>query len=259
MNSLILILQEITDKIFNEGFAWLSTIIGIILSFKLVTRILMQKGKIYKDIYGNLNKCMRYTHKPLGIILVITGLVHGIFSSEDVLSLNLGTMCWILSILTGISYMIRKSLSKQSNWIKYHRILTILFILTLGLHIIDVKFIKIGELNKPKNTEIINNDIYGDLSKYKFKDGNYEGVADGYGPNLTVSVEVKSNKIENIKIISHNEDGTRHYARAMDEIPQAITDTQNADVDVVSGATYTSKGIICAVKDALSNAIINQK
>ncbi|MGL5643144.1 MAG: FMN-binding protein, partial [Paraclostridium sp.] len=70
---------------------------------------------------------------------------------------------------------------------------------------------------------------------------------------------VQANKIENIKIISHNEDGIRHYGSAMERIPQAITDSQNTDVDVVSGATYTSKGIMNAVQDALSKAVINQK
>ena len=42
----------------------------------------------------------------------------------------------------------------------------------------------------------------------------------------------------------------------MDVIPSEIINEQSLDVDIVSGATYTSNGIINAVKDALSKALI---
>lgn len=41
---------------------------------------------------------------------------------------------------------------------------------------------------------------------------------------------------------------------AIEEIPSKIIAIQSTSVDVVSGATYTSKGIINAVSDALSKA-----
>ena len=38
---------------------------------------------------------------------------------------------------------------------------------------------------------------------------------------------------------------------AMEKVPAEIVEAQSADVDVVTGATFTSKGIMAAVKNAL--------
>ena len=102
---------------------------------------------------------MRITHKLIGVALVITGLVHGIFSGEPVISLNTGTICWVVSILMCLNWMTRKLLIKQGNWNKYHRILTVIFLLTLGLHLIHIKIFdnRISEImmgNKYKNTTV---------------------------------------------------------------------------------------------------------
>lgn len=42
----------------------------------------------------------------------------------------------------------------------------------------------------------------------------------------------------------------------MEMIPNEIIQNQSLEVDAVSGATYTSNGIVNAVKDALKQAII---
>lgn len=86
-----------------------------------------------------------------------------------------------------------------------------------------------------------------------YKDGTYTGTANGYRPGLTVSVTVKSNKITNIEITQIN-DTPRFYQRPISVIPDEIIQKQSADVDTVSGATYTSEGIINAVKAALAQA-----
>ena len=120
--------MPIIFKIFNEGFAWLSFILGLTLASTFIIRICIQKN----------TKCMKSIEKILGILLILTGTIHGIFSGGLVTSLT-GTICWIVSILIGLNYISRKLLKKQGNWIKYHRILTILFLLTLVLHLVDVK------------------------------------------------------------------------------------------------------------------------
>ena len=260
--------DELLNKFLNEGFAWLSALLGGILALKYVARQCLIKSKENKEFFKQLNKYMRKTHIYMGIALIITGVIHGYFSSDDVLSLNLGTLCWIMSILLGISYAIRKSLSKPAKWMKYHRVLTILFLLTLGLHLIDIKIYNFSRLINNRNVEehfdrdedesnnnVNISEISGDFSNYTFKDGTYEGVAEGYGGPLTVSVTVKNNKITDVLVVSHNEKGEHHYGRAMEMVPQEIVDEQSADVDIVSGATYTSNGIINAVKDALMKAV----
>ena len=91
----------------------------------------------------------------------------------------------------------------------------------------------------------------------KLKDGTYEGEATGYKPGLTVSVTIKDNVISSIKITDHNEENSRYYAKAMDTVPGEIIDNQSLDVDAVTGATFTSIGIINAVNDALLKAVIS--
>jgi len=89
-----------------------------------------------------------------------------------------------------------------------------------------------------------------DVSSGKYSDGTYEGEASGYGPNLKVQVTVSSGKISDIEIVSHNET-PGFYERAFETVPSDIIQKQSTDVDTVSGATYSSVGIINAVTDAL--------
>ncbi len=84
-------------------------------------------------------------------------------------------------------------------------------------------------------------------------DGTYEGTGEGlFGP-IQVSVEVQGGKITEIKVLDHSEsDGIADPA--ISGIPKAIVEKQSLDVDAVSGATFTSDGIIEAVKNALQGA-----
>jgi len=88
-----------------------------------------------------------------------------------------------------------------------------------------------------------------------YKDGTYTGTANGYKPGLTVSVTVSGGKISDIQITSHHE-SKGFYERPFQTVPQEIIEEQSTDVDAVSGATRTSKGIMTAVDNALKNAKI---
>jgi len=89
------------------------------------------------------------------------------------------------------------------------------------------------------------------------EDGTYTGVADGYGPDLTVSVTVSDNQITEVTVVSHNENNVKYYGRAIDAVPTEIVANQTPYVDAVSGATYTSNGIMNAVVDALRQGLIS--
>ena len=82
-------------------------------------------------------------------------------------------------------------------------------------------------------------------------DGVYEGTGAGLNGAIKVSVTVSGGKITDVTVVEHSETaGISDPAIA--QIPAAIVEAQSADVDIVSGATYTSKGIIEAVKNALN-------
>lgn len=95
-----------------------------------------------------------------------------------------------------------------------------------------------------------------DTTSSNLKDGTYTGVADGYSPELKVEVTVSDKKISDIQIVSHNET-PGFYETAFEQVPSEIINKQNTDVDTVSGATYSSNGIINAVEEALVDAKIS--
>lgn len=93
-----------------------------------------------------------------------------------------------------------------------------------------------------------------DISDMNLADGAYEGTAKGFGGAINVKVEVKDGKVVNIEILEHGE--TESIAGpALEEIPESIIDAQSVEIDNVSGATVSSKGIKAAVMDALSKAV----
>ena len=101
-------------------------------------------------------------------------------------------------------------------------------------------------------TSVISSSIKSPSEKYK--DGTYIGTGIGFSGGTTkISVTISTGKIANIETIS-NEDTPNFYDRAKDLIPNEIISAQSTSVDTVSGATYSSKGIISAVQDALSQA-----
>ena len=88
-----------------------------------------------------------------------------------------------------------------------------------------------------------------------YKDGTYYGSGTGFGGPLKVMVEISGGKIASIQIVE-NSDGSDYISKAASLIDLIIA-TQSTNVDTVSGATYSSVGIIQAVRDALSQAAVN--
>ena len=82
------------------------------------------------------------------------------------------------------------------------------------------------------------------------KDGTYKGSANGYGGKVTVNVTVSKKTMTAIDIVSAPGETDSFFNRAKGVIDEMLT-AQSTDVDVVSGATYSSNGIIGAVKNAL--------
>lgn len=88
-----------------------------------------------------------------------------------------------------------------------------------------------------------------------YNDGTYEGSGIGFrGGTTTVSITIKNDVITGINTIS-SQDDPPYYDSASESIISQILDSQSTDVDVVSGATFSSKGIIEAVSNALNKAL----
>ena len=83
--------------------------------------------------------------------------------------------------------------------------------------------------------------------------GTYTGVGAGKNGDITVEVIFSADKIERITVVSHSETPSLSDA-AIANIPTQIVEAQSLGVDAVSGATYTSNGIVDAVADAVKQA-----
>lgn len=85
-----------------------------------------------------------------------------------------------------------------------------------------------------------------------YNEGVYYGTAEGYNGDITVAIVIQENTLKAVLVIGEEDDDT-FFNRAMDVVTQMMK-KQSTEVDTVSGATYSSKGLIQAVKNALEEA-----
>lgn len=83
--------------------------------------------------------------------------------------------------------------------------------------------------------------------------GTYEGEAIGRNGPVKVQVTVAKDRIESIRVVSHNESAGLSDA-PINTLPKTIVDKQSLAVDVFSGATFSSKAVMGAVENALKKA-----
>ena len=87
-----------------------------------------------------------------------------------------------------------------------------------------------------------------------YNDGTYQGSGTGFrGGTTTVSVTIRNDQITAVNVISTDDD-QQFFDAAYSTVADEIISTQSAQVDAVSGATYSSNGIMTAVADALFKA-----
>ena len=87
---------------------------------------------------------------------------------------------------------------------------------------------------------------------FPYADGTYYGIGEGYVSDITVAVEIKGKTIRSISIVEH-EDDAAFMTRAV-KILDNVVANQTTEVDVISGATFSSEGILEAINNALKEA-----
>lgn len=97
-----------------------------------------------------------------------------------------------------------------------------------------------------------------EVPKDGYKDGTYQGSGTGFGGTITVQVTVSGGKITEIDIISASGETGSYLSNATGVISRILS-SQSPNVDAVSGATYSSNGIIQAVQNALGKAANSKK
>lgn len=91
-----------------------------------------------------------------------------------------------------------------------------------------------------------------------YKDGTYTGsTADAYYGNVQVQATISGGKITNVKFLQYPDThSTSVYInqQAMPYLQQEAIKAQNAHVNIISGATYTSQAFAQSLNSALSQA-----
>ena len=86
-----------------------------------------------------------------------------------------------------------------------------------------------------------------------YKDGTYTGEAEGYGGTIQVEVTLTGDEITSINVVSAPGEDSAYLSQA-ESVIDSILSAQSTDVDTVSGATFSSTGILNAVDAALGKA-----
>ena len=86
-----------------------------------------------------------------------------------------------------------------------------------------------------------------------YKNGTYIGEGQGFGGTITVEVTLQDDEITDIQVASAPGEDSAYLSQGKGVISSILSE-QSTDVDTVSGATFSSTGIINAVNDALGKA-----
>ena len=108
-----------------------------------------------------------------------------------------------------------------------------------------------GNLAREKTADSVKKTAENDAGG-NFQNGIYTGTGEGYRGKVTVTVKVADGKITELVLDDYADDKS-YMERAKNRIFQEMISRQNTDVDAVSGATYSSNGLIEAVNKALGN------
>ncbi|HPF16585.1 MAG TPA: FMN-binding protein [Thermotogota bacterium] len=95
------------------------------------------------------------------------------------------------------------------------------------------------------------------LNKVNFshlKDGTYKGFYEGgmykWREN-EIQVKVEDGQVTNIQVLQHKENRPKEFT---DKLFNQVIESQSLQVDIITGATLTSKAYLQGVENALKNA-----
>lgn len=91
------------------------------------------------------------------------------------------------------------------------------------------------------------------VRKNRYQDGVYEGSGDGFGGKIKVRVTVEGHSIQEVEVLSANNE-TPEYLESAKKLLRDFVAAQSSEVDVVTGATLSSEGIIIGVREALEKS-----
>lgn len=93
----------------------------------------------------------------------------------------------------------------------------------------------------------------GAFAEGPYTDGEYSASAQGFGGEVSVTVRVENGVITDVTAVGENET-LGVGSRAIEMLPERILAAQSADVDGVSGCTFSSTAVKAAAQEAIAQA-----
>ena len=112
---------------------------------------------------------------------------------------------------------------------------------------------KAAENQSDADSEADSSDEAEESEDLAYKNGTYTGDGQGFGGNIQVQVTLENDTITDIQVVSAPGEDSAYLSQGQGVI-STILAAQSTDVDTISGATFSSTGIINAVNDALGKA-----
>lgn len=112
---------------------------------------------------------------------------------------------------------------------------------------------KAAENQADADSEADSSDEAEESEDLAYKNGTYTGDGQGFGGNIQVQVTLENDTITDIQVVSAPGEDSAYLSQGKGVI-STILAAQSTDVDTISGATFSSTGIINAVNDALGKA-----
>lgn len=117
----------------------------------------------------------------------------------------------------------------------------------------DIKIEGVSEKRKAEDSSIQITPEPANEQKSKYQDGIYQGSGKGFGGAVKVELEIQDGKITSAKVLSAKTE-TKQFLKKAETLLQDVIEKQEGEVDAVSGATYSSNGILEGVQEALAQA-----
>ena len=112
---------------------------------------------------------------------------------------------------------------------------------------------KAAENQADADSEADSSDEAEESEDLAYKNGTYTGDGQGFGGNIQVQVTLENDTITDIQVVSAPGEDSAYLSQGKGVI-STILAAQSTDVDTISGATFSSTGIINAVNNALGKA-----
>lgn len=235
---------------------WVGIIAVVIMIPLFITSFTHFKKKLTIKTWIKVQRFSYFAYLAIYLHLMLIGL------EEHKLGYTI--MFGVYSILKLVSSLREKSQIKLGVSIVgiVSIAVTVLFISPIDTGAITdvVEDVIVDVINNDNNDGVIDIVEVDDVIDVIDNSGIYtDGVHDGYSTgfqnmSVYVQVTVENGVIISIEIIEYGSTGSHkgiNFVNEANDLRDEIVGTQSLDVDTVSGATYTTTGLISAVKDAL--------